>query len=180
MLIAKEKRHSNIAEYILYMWHVEDLLRACKFDIDVVKQKIIDGFQTDMQTTKDITDWYESLIHMMHSENLTQKGHLQLVKNNIGEMDELHLGLLQSSDHADYLKLYFNTKSNIDGFRAKSNNPESTDIQVCLEGLYSLLLLKMSGKEISQATMEAMNSFSQLLALFSQKYKLWEEGKLDI
>ena len=180
MLIAKEKRHSNIAEYVLYMWHIEDLLRAFQFDIDLVKQKVIDGFKADTDTTKAITDWYESLIHMMHSENLIQKGHLQLVKNNVSEMDELHLGLLQASDHADYLKMYFNAKSNIDGFRAKSNNPESTDIQVCLEGLYSLLLLKMSGKEISQATMDAMNSFSQLLALFSQKFILWEEGKLDL
>ena len=30
MLIAREKRKSNVAEYILYMWQVEDLLRLIR------------------------------------------------------------------------------------------------------------------------------------------------------
>jgi hypothetical protein len=180
MIIAKEKRRTNIAEYVIYMWHVEDLLRACKFDIDVVKQKVIEGFKADNQTSKAITEWYESLIDMMRSENVIEKGHMQLVKNTVADMSELHISMLQSADHPDYFKQYFATKSNIDAFRVKSNNPQATDIHICIEGLYSLLLLKMAGKEISQATIEAMDTFSKLLALFSQKFLLWEEGKLKL
>ena len=36
MLIAKQKRQENIAEYVLYMWQLEDMLRACNFDVDVL------------------------------------------------------------------------------------------------------------------------------------------------
>ena len=32
MIIARQKRKENIAEYLLYMWQVEDLIRANKFD----------------------------------------------------------------------------------------------------------------------------------------------------
>ena len=36
MIIAQQKRRENIAEYLLYLWQVEDLLRACHLDIDTV------------------------------------------------------------------------------------------------------------------------------------------------
>ena len=36
MIIAKQKRRENIAEYVLYMWQLEDLIRAYNFDIDAM------------------------------------------------------------------------------------------------------------------------------------------------
>lgn len=29
MITASQKRKENIAEYLLYMWQIEDLIRAC-------------------------------------------------------------------------------------------------------------------------------------------------------
>ena len=37
MIIARRKRKENIAEYLLYMWQVEDLIRANNFDMDSAK-----------------------------------------------------------------------------------------------------------------------------------------------
>ena len=37
MLIAREKKKNNIAEYILYMWQLEDMLRALKLDMEQVE-----------------------------------------------------------------------------------------------------------------------------------------------
>ena len=45
MLIARQKKQENIAEYLLYMWQVEDIIRACGGDIDLIRQRIIDGYQ---------------------------------------------------------------------------------------------------------------------------------------
>jgi hypothetical protein len=180
MLIAKEKRRTNIAEYILYMWHVEDLMRACKFDLDEVRHKVIEGYQSDTVPKLEITEWYESLIHLMRSENIASKGHLQFVNNTIGEMNALHNLLLQADDQLDYKKYYFAAKPNITAFQAKSNNPDALEIEICLEALYSLLMLKILGKEISQPTMDAMDTFSKLLSIFSLKYKAWEEGTLSV
>ena len=34
MIIAKQKRKENISEYLLYMWQVEDLIRANHLDME--------------------------------------------------------------------------------------------------------------------------------------------------
>ena len=36
MIVAKQKRKENIAEYLLYMWQVEDLIRANQFDLSLI------------------------------------------------------------------------------------------------------------------------------------------------
>ena len=41
MIIARRKRKENIAEYLLYMWQVEDLIRANQFDLDSIRRTVI-------------------------------------------------------------------------------------------------------------------------------------------
>lgn len=179
MIIAKEKRRSNISEYVIYMWHIEDLIRACKFDLDIIKTRIIDGFKADKTLEDEIREWYESIIHMMREQNITESGHLQMAKNTVMEMEELHMSLLKQKDQNEYMKLYFSARPNISIFRTKlSYGNDVKDIEVCLSALYSLLLLKMSGKEISLPTQESMGTFSKLLALLALKFQDWEDGKL--
>jgi hypothetical protein len=180
MIIAKQKRRENIAEYILYLWQIEDILRACNLDFDIVKKQIIEGYNTDELTTKEITGWYESLIHMMHSENIEKKGHLQFVKNSINELNEIHLKLLSTSGHSDYMRYFTQAKANIDFFRKKSNNLESNDVEICLNALYTLLLMNISGKQILPETAESMETFSKLIALLAHRFKEWEDGSLEL
>ena len=40
MIIARRKRKENIAEYLLYMWQVEDLIRANNFDMDSIRARL--------------------------------------------------------------------------------------------------------------------------------------------
>ena len=47
MLIAQQKRKENIAEYLLYMWQVEDIIRAFNFDMDVLKANVINRYEVD-------------------------------------------------------------------------------------------------------------------------------------
>ena len=41
MDIAKAKRRENIAEYILYLWQLEDLLRALQFSPEAIYSTLI-------------------------------------------------------------------------------------------------------------------------------------------
>jgi predicted metalloenzyme YecM len=52
MLIAKDKLKNNIVEYILYMWRIEDLLRAMNFDMEAIKSNLISIQSDDEQTSK--------------------------------------------------------------------------------------------------------------------------------
>ena len=53
MYIASKKRKENIAEYILYMWQVEDMIRANGCDIDRIKANIIDRSGLDAARRED-------------------------------------------------------------------------------------------------------------------------------
>ena len=70
MIIAAQKRKKNIAEYLLYMWQVEDLIRANGLDIDRIKANVIDRFDLTPDARKEMVDWYEGLIDMMRREGV--------------------------------------------------------------------------------------------------------------
>ena len=81
MIVAKQKRKENIAEYLLYMWQVEDLIRANQFDIDSIRRTVIAQYDQPDEVKEEIAGWYEVLIEMMRSEGVKEKGHIQLNKN---------------------------------------------------------------------------------------------------
>ena len=81
MIIASQKKKENIAEYLLYMWQIEDIIRAYGLDIDQIQKHIINSYDLPEEQKKSMREWYESLIDMMHSEGVEKKGHLQLNKN---------------------------------------------------------------------------------------------------
>ena len=86
-------KQENIAEYLLYMWQTEDLLRACNLDIDQVQRSLIDSAYATEEERATARDWYEGLIMMMKSEGVQQEGHLQINKNLILDLTDTHLRL---------------------------------------------------------------------------------------
>ena len=37
----EEKKKSNIIEYVLYLWQVENIIRACQFDVNIIEKNVI-------------------------------------------------------------------------------------------------------------------------------------------
>ena len=71
MITASAKKRENIAEYLLYMWQIEDLIRANGLDIDKIQENIIDRYAgLRDQQRKEMREWYESLIDMMRMEGV--------------------------------------------------------------------------------------------------------------
>ena len=70
MFVASQKRKENIAEYLLYMWQIEDLIRANDLDIDKIAQNIVAKFSLTEEQQKQMIEWYESLIDMMRREDV--------------------------------------------------------------------------------------------------------------
>ncbi len=44
MLIAKRLKKENISEYLLYMWQVEDMIRANGLDIEKINSRIVSQY----------------------------------------------------------------------------------------------------------------------------------------
>ena len=109
MIIARQKRKENICEYLLYMWQVEDLIRANHFDMDEIRDKVIARYNQPDEVKEEIARWYEELIEMMRSEGVKESGHIQLNKNVIITLTDLHLRLLKSPKEMIYGAAYYKT-----------------------------------------------------------------------
>lgn len=171
MIVARRKRKENIAEYLLYMWQVEDLIRANHFDIDSINRTVVSRYDQPEEVKKEISKWYEELIEMMRSEGVMEKGHIQLNKNVIIALTDLHLRLLKSPKEMVYGAAYYKTLPYIVQLRAKSGGEEMPELETCFSAVYGYLVLRMQGKEISPETMEGIKQISAFLALLAEKYK---------
>ncbi|MEE4198888.1 MAG: DUF4924 family protein [Bacteroidales bacterium] len=180
MIIAQAKKRENIAEYVLYMWQIEDLIRAYNLDMEKISQHIIEKFEQPEPVKKEIRNWYEGLIDLFKEEGITESGHLQFVRNTVNELDELHHFLLKSPDHLDYIDAYNQARDGLVELTNKSKGDVENEIEACFNGLYGILVLRLQQKTISPSTAEAMGRISKLVSLLSRKYKLFEEGSIEL
>lgn len=180
MIVAQQKRKENIVEYLLYMWQVEDLIRANEFDPELIQTNIISKYNQPEEIKQKILIWYEELIEMMKQENVMEKGHIQLNQNIIITLTDLHLKLLKSSKEMVYSATYYKTLPHIIELRSKAGSEDVPELETCFTAIYGFLLLRMQGKEITPETMGAIKQISSFLAILSEKYHLDMNGELKL
>ena len=178
MFIASEKRKTNIAEYLLYMWQIEDIIRANGLDMERIKASVIDRFDLIGQQRKELTEWYESLIDMMRREGVEKSGHLQLNKNVIIQLTDLHLALLRDPRFPEYAAEFYRILPFVVELRSKSGDVPAGEIETCFNALYGVLMLRLQGKEISGDTGRAIGQISHFIATLSRNFHLDEADKL--
>ena len=179
MITASQKRKENIAEYLLYMWQIEDIIRANNLDIDKIKENVIDKYPSLTEAQRrEMTDWYESLIDMMRREGVEKSGHLQLNKNVIIQLAELHQALMKDPKFPDYTAEFYRTLPYIVELRSKAGENKVGEIETCFNALYGMLMLRLQGKEITPQTADAIKQISRFIALLAHDFKLDEEDKL--
>jgi hypothetical protein len=181
MIISKQKRAENIAEYILYMWQIEDLIRAYEFDQERIKKNLTDQYQVDPDVKNEIQLWYDGLIDSMKAERITSSGHLAYLVGLVDDLNDFHYRLIDSPHHSDYQVVYEKAIFNIGDFRKKMEAKDKiSDMEVCLTVLYGFMLMKMKRRTISEDTGSAIETIRELVALLSFKYKEFEEGKIEL
>lgn len=180
MQIAKRKRKENIAEYILYMWQIEDLIRACKADMDQIRVQLVSRYGGDDDQRKEIETWYENLAMMMVKENRTEKGHLQVFSNLVNDLYDFHLGLLKSGKAPAYGVQYQSVDPIIQDVISKSGEQKPNPIEACFNAIYGVLILRMQKKEVSASTLQGVQEMSKLLAMLSESYKAFENNDLEL
>jgi hypothetical protein len=179
MLIANQKRKENIAEYLLYMFQIEDLIRAYSFDIDLLDVNIISKFEQPYHVKRDMREWYLSLIGMMKDGKLLQKGHIPIVRSMISDLESFHIRLLHTEAETKYQGAYMKVQLSIDSLRAKSDGSNTGEIELCINGLYGLLMLRLTKKTISPETSAAFGLISELVAMLSAKFLQFEKGEKE-
>jgi len=181
MIISQQKRAENIAEYILYMWQIEDLIRAYEFNYDRIKHDLVDQYKVDPEVHADIQLWYEGLMDSMKSEQITKAGHLAFLVGLVDDLNDFHFRLIESPHHSDYQAIYEDAIYNIGDFRKKMGvSGKISDMEVCLTVLYGFMLMKMKQRPVSEDTAKAIDTIRQLVAQLSARFKDFEEGMIEL
>lgn len=184
MLIALQKKKENIAEYLIYMWQIEDLLRACHLDEQMVEERLVARFKQvegiSEETMKQISQWYKDLNQMMLSEGKRDSGHLQINENTLIDLTDLHLRLLKNGKDAIYTSCFYSTLPIIVELRSKEGEEKKGELETCFTALYGVLMLRLQGKEISSETDLAIKQISKFVALLSEKYRQYKNGELEL
>jgi hypothetical protein len=177
MQTASKLKKTNIAEYLLYMWQIEDLIRALQFDMSLIEKNLIQS--ATPEDRKAMYDWYESLVEMMLLENKRDQGHLQININVLDDLNEFHLLLLKSGKAPEYNGKFMYVLPMINQLRMKSETGLS-DIELCLNFQYLFMLMKMKRTVISKETSDIQVEFAKLLVLLTKNYHAFQNGQLDL
>jgi len=180
MFIAQKLRNENICGYLLYMWQVEDLIRAYKLDIDRINEQIIKPYPVDEKSKKEYYEWYESLIEMMRMENVQDKGHLQLNKNVIIQLVDFHQLLLKTGIDAGYAAKFYHILPFLTQLRNQQTDSSISDVELCFVFQYGIMLLHLKKTEITAETQKAQTEISKFMTLLNNNYKKYLNGELKL
>ena len=180
MFIAKELRKKSIAEYLLYMWQIEDIIRAMGCSLPLIRKAYISKFTdyTDEQKEDEI-DWFGNLVRMMNEEGKRDQGHLNINDIIVRDLVDLHQRLLQSNRFPIYNAEYYKVLPFIVELRGKGDKNIS-EIETCLDALYGIMMLRMQKKEISPETEHAIKEISTFIGMLSDYYLKNETEGLDL
>ncbi|MBR1484832.1 MAG: DUF4924 family protein [Prevotella sp.] len=179
MYIAQELRKNNIAEYLLYMWQIEDTIRAFGCSLPRIRREYISRFDYSDEQKEEEADWFGNLIRMMNEEGCRERGHLQINRVTLQLLAELHAQLLASPKFPFYNTAYYKVLPFIVELRSRGAQKEQNEIETCLDALYGVMLLRLQQKEISPNTAHAVSEISTFIGMLSDYYKKdKEEGIL--
>jgi hypothetical protein len=178
MLIAQQKRKENIAEYLIYMWQIEDQIRAFNFNIEAIQEHIIYKYDQPDEVKEQIREWYENLILMMQKESITASGHLQVTKNLISDLYNTHLYLLKTPKEVKYQTTFATAKPDLELLKVKTN--EANEIAAAFQFLYGTLLLRLQSRELGKDTQDSLKRISSMISLLAAKHHKFERGEEEI
>lgn len=179
MYISQELRKKNIAEYLLYMWQIEDLLRAYGCSLQKIRREYIGRFDYTEEQKEEMTDWYGYLIRMMNEEGCREKGHLQINKIVMQQLVELNAQLLQSSKFPFYNSEYYRVLPFIVELRRRGADKEEPEVETCFNALYGMMMLRLQKKDISPDTEHAIKEITTFVGMLSDYYIKDKEEPLE-
>lgn len=171
MIIAIDKKKTNIAEYILYMWQVEDTIRGFDFDINQIDKNIINRFHQDEIIHKRIKNWYADIADTLKIEGKEKSGHVAFVNDELQYLYQLHLELINSNQETEYQKIAKDVTLVLTELRKKEpNSNDINDIELSFNILYGIWMLRLKKQHISDGTNDAANKISKMISELAKKY----------
>lgn len=164
------KKIESIAEYIIYMYQTEDLILSYDLNLDDILEYVIKHMSSDEQVLKEQLLWYADIIEQMRNEDiLNSKKRLRSTQEYVDRLRRLHEIFLVTDEsyQINFAKAEKDIRRHIEFSEKTVTNP----IQICLNGIYGMLLLKLNGKKVSAEQHATLTNFGAVLEYLSEAYK---------
>lgn len=179
MKIASQKRKENVAEYILFMWQLTDLLRSLNLDEDRIRVALVDPLNLSADDAEKEMQWYRDYCAIIREEKKEHGGFSSITLFLISELHDFHLRLLREPDQETYRMLVFNATPAIVSFKEKVPQHLDNDLEYCFYALYSKLLMGLQKKEISTETADSFDAIAKMVAFLAKKFGEFERGEFS-
>lgn len=149
-----KNKKENIAEYILYLWQLEDYLRA---------------FPEAADGNEELSD----ILRMMHADDVMDGGHIQLAQIALKELEMLSDDIY--NQEATYRAAMIRLTPSLNLLKARTDRPTMSNIEACLVLLYQIMMLRLQKREISAETEEVQQQVTGILQYLSKTYYLQDQ-----
>ena len=179
MDIAQAKRKENIAEYILYLWQIEDLLRALQFSPEAVYSQLVAPRNLPPDQGQIFLLWYMDIANLLREEGKEQSGHLDHTLHLIADMHNLHLQLMELPVGKEYRQKFAHLAPYLPTLRTIIGKSDISDTELCFRALYAAMLYRIKGKG-EKAVADTLEYVSPVIAELSAMYRKVERGEVDL
>jgi flagellin-specific chaperone FliS len=181
MFVARKKRKENVIEYIIYMFQIQDVIRAYGLSKGSIESNLLTEYKVSSEEDLlELKEWYFGIIDQLVRENKQDNGILQTVQNIINDVNELHLWLINSPDYKNYRQLFEKVQPYLLEYKVKLKGKSSNDIELAIDLMYNYVLLKMKRHQISEETQLAVQEVSNFLNKLARFYVQYENGEIQI
>ncbi len=182
MYIAQNKRKENIAEYILYLWQLEDLLRALQCSPEAIYATLVKPRGLERRQEEELLEWYGGICDLLQKEGKQERGHLDHTLHLIEDMHNLHLQLMVSTAGKRYRELYAAAAPQMEPLRRAMGDADMNDTELALRALYAVMLHRIKGEQDAKQGFinDVLEVISPVIAELAAVYRRAEEGEVDL
>ena len=181
MDIAQAKRKENIAEYILYLWQLEDLLRALQFSPEAIYSQLVAPREVDEEQKHIYLLWYMDIVNLLRKEDKEESGHLEHTLHLIADMHNLHLQLMHNPIGEHYRSTFARLLPQLPQLRTMIKKEEISDTEICFRALYAAMLYRIKGDaKRAEAIKDTIELVSPVVAELADMYRKVEQGEVDL
>jgi hypothetical protein len=182
MYIALNKRKENIAEYILYLWQLEDLLRALQFSPEAIFNTLVSSRGLDRKAEEELLEWYMGIVELLEREDKTGHGHLEHTLHLIADLHDLHVELMKIPAGKRYRELFAASALELQRLRKATGAGDVSDTELMFRALYAVMLYRMKRDEKTHEAFikDVLEVVSPVIAELAAIYRGAEQGEIDL
>ena len=159
MTLADSKKKAHIVEYILFLWQIEDLIRAAQFNPAVLERWAEDTANSEGSDPEKEKEWIIAMAADMRSQGKIESGHTASVSETMVELAHLHEMLIGPMENKRYKESFEVAEPMMKELSAKQPAPTSHPVEQLLVVLYGFLILRLQKQSISAETESGFVAF---------------------